>query len=818
MNFPFSPNAVFILLLVTTGAFHLQAQNPGIGSRKAGLDSLPVSLQKEVKAVDTHLLAPFKQVEKVPGDSVLLKGLGGTARGEWNGLLATAKSPFQGLTGGVKLFEGSTPFSVSKLSAEANYSYFQDTSSMGLGLFHSMGGAVGYNISYAVSLENMPFNMSILENNGINTFDYTPFRNFYKFNFDHDQYVQTLRAKAMEKINPAVLMNSALSRVSSIRHGYEQQLQGEIGQLQSEYAKENRSALVLPDHATDLSAKDMGALRNQMLPGTALQQYNKEMASLQQMIRNKDQKTLAADTNYHKTYANVRRYETMEKIYDRITTWQQRYQSNPMVKELLSQSPDNIKAYLSDPQNLGKVLDDQGSIGTIQKLFYNVSRLDMGQNAVQSGELSTQNLVNTGVNTEYKTKAASFGMIYGKNNTPNNWLQAGLTSQVTNQYSSLTGFKMGTGTGSPIDQSVALNFFSMNNPSTLPAQPGGIPSYLPVAPHQDGVITVHSGFQIGALHTISVDLSKSFGSFQKNVGGDSMNAKSVSGGSVFNSSGRSNYAAILEYSGEIRGTDIRLYGKKIGLGYNNPGNALLRAGESQLGVGLARKFMKQRITVKYDGDYRRQVFDPSDNYIYSAISNKWQLGFKLNRNDRFNLTYQRSDYHTEFYAQPASSGTNSRLQLDAAYRFTVSRKKIMNNLTISRQQISLPFTSGNIYSNNILLLTNTSSMMLKKNMISLTLLTNQSNNSSYYFNTSMSSAETNYSYTLAGNFRLSSGLGYYANYGWNRQVGLRQQVSAVINGKLNLDFQVAYKKAVRTIRPELADQLFVSSTIHYTFK
>jgi len=49
----------------------------------------------------------------------------------------------------------------------------------------------------------------------------------------------------------------------------------------------------------------------------------------------------------------------MEKIYLRITDYKQRYESNPLVKQLLSQSgvntPGALKAYLSDPNNLGQV-------------------------------------------------------------------------------------------------------------------------------------------------------------------------------------------------------------------------------------------------------------------------------------------------------------------------------------------------------------------------------------------------------------------------------------------------------------------------------
>lgn len=763
------------------------------------------------------LAAPIKQLA-IPKDSLLMKKAGQAAKAQADSLLGFAKAPLQQLSQGTKLFEGGKLVSVNKLDVEVDYNYFQDTSGMGLGVFHNMQGTVAYTIDYGVSLTGMPFNMSIRENNGINTTNYTPFQNFYKFNFDHKQYLETLRAKLLEKVSPDALMNSALSRVATIRKSYEQQLRGEISHIQNEYSKEYKLPITLPPNATSLSGSDMNALRTQMLQGAALQKYQSEAAHLQDMLRNKDPKTLAADTNYLRSLGEVKKYETLEKIYSKITGWKTKFEENALVKELRGQSsfsPTAMKAYLSDPNNLGKVLDDQASLSMIQKLFYNISRLDLGQNSVQSGELAMQNVVNTGVNTEFKNKSTSLGVIYGKNNSVNNWQQAGLTSQISNEYTNLTGFKLGTGTGSPIDQSISFNFFHFNNAGTSGMQPGST-SYLPMAPHQDGVISLHSGMQLGGAHSITLDVSKSFGSFQQNGAGDS--SKSIPNGSVFNGGGKANYAGILNYTGFLLQTDLNIYIKKVGLGYNNPGNALLRSGESQFGLGLARKFLQQKLTVKYDGDYRRQVFDPAQNYSYSALSNKVQVKYKLSRNDRVGLTYQRSNYHSDFYGQPSTGGTNSRLQLDGSYRFLVGRKKVLNNITISRQEMSIPLTTGGAYSNTSFLITNTSSVMLNKNLLSLTILSNQSDNKTYYFNTSLFSSEANYSYALAGSVRMSSALGYYANAGWNKQIGIRQQLSAAIKSKVNMDLQVGYKKAIQIIQTALANQLFVSAVLHYTFK
>lgn len=719
---------------------------------------------------------------------------------------------------GVKLFEGTKSVTVTKLSAEVDYNYFKDTAGLGLGAFHNMAGTFSYTVDYGVSLGGMPFNMSVREANGIHTMDYTPFKNFYQFNFDHEQYLESLRSKLLQKLGPEAIMNSALSRVNAVRSQYETQLRGEVTKIQSSYTKDFKAPMAVPLDATSLSTNDLASLRNRLIPADALQKYQRNTAIVQNMLQNKDGKTLATDSNYHKALGEVKKYEALENIYSKVTTYKQRFQDNPLVKQLMSQSsftPGALKSYLADPKNLSQVLDDQASMSAIQKLFTTIKTLNLGQNAVQTGDLGLSNVVNNGVNTEFQNKSASIGMIYGKNNNVNNWQQAGLTSSITNEYSNLTGFKVGTGAGSPIDQSFGINFFHFNNSST--ASTNGASAYLPMAPRQDGVISLHTGMLLGGGHNITIDLSKSFGSFQ-NSGGDSAGGKTASSGSLFNNAGKANYAGILSYTGTIAKTDVKLYLKKVGLGYNDPGNALLRSGESQVGFGLARKFLSQRLNFKYDGDYRRQVFDPNTNFVYTALTNKLQTGFKIDRNDRVSLVYQRSDYRSDFYGQSPVTGVNSLLQLNANYRFVIDKKKITNSLTISRQETNIPFTdTTSAYSNTSILVTNTSSFMLGKNLISVTILDNQSSNKTYYFNTSIFSTEASYSYPLSA-FRMSSTVGYYDNSGWNTQLGIRQQLSATIKNKISWDGQFGYRKAIRTIQSQLANQLFVSTSVRYTFK
>ena len=63
--------------------------------------------------------------------------------------------------------------------------------------------------------------------------------------------------------------------------------------------------------------------------------------------------------------------------------------------------------------------------------------------------------------------------------------------------------------------------------------------------------------------------------------------------------------------------------------------------------------------------------------------------------------------------------------------------------------------------------------------------------------------------------QMVSGVGYYVNSGWNRQVGLKEQFSFIASKKINVDIGIDYKKAVKVIRPELANPIFVNTSLSY---
>lgn len=781
---------LFFINFVVAPAYSQEGKVPGVDSLASKTTQ---AVKRELSGIKVHVpvtdtLLPLKELK--------------AQKKELMGLVAEPLAMQQQLASKINLFENSKFIKPGKVNASVEYTYLQDTSGMELGALNSLGSAYSYELSGGVSLFELPVNLSFRGLNGIYTTDHTSLNKLLQFNFDHKKYIQDVQRKVAEKLDPETLTALTMNRINAIKSNYEKNLKSEIAALQSEYAKKYQSAVQLPDGITDLSKGDLSVLRSRLLS---------------------EAKTASAGMKDSIMMGNPEhegKLELLEKVYQKIVSNKEKFENNKLVKQLRSNLPftrDNYKSFLKQPGNLDKLVDEHMNMGVIQRLFMNMTKVDLGQNAVKDGDFGLQNVINSGINTEFKNKKATVGFVHGRNNNINNWMQSGLTSGVTNEYSSMTGIKLGTGTGSAIQQYISINFFDFKDFSQLGE--GGSPlqsAYMAVPQRKDATITFHSDFEVAPKHTIRLDVSRSFGSYTNSLSADSQSNKTNPYNNLIGDAGKSNYAAMIDYKGEIFNSDVNVFVKKVGLGYNNPGNILLRAGETKAGFGVSRKMSKQ-LTLRYGIDYSKREFDPAKLYTNKALNNKLQASYRINRNNRVGLTWQHTAYHSKLFAAGASRGSNSRLQADGSYSVRVAEKKITNNVTVSHLKMNMPVLLNENYKSRSVLVMHTSTMTVNKNPLSLTFLLNRSDSEDYLFNTSLFSTETSYSYPVTNTIRLGSSLGYYDNAGWNKQVGIKQQVSATVKERLNIDVDLTYKKAIDIIRPELANQLFLTAGMHFNF-
>lgn len=799
----FRVSGFVLLLLIISVTINAQVES----SPKSKLDSLvgekipagglKLDLQKEINALSPGI------GKKNPADQI---------KTEANNLAASGLSKVKLLTGGKFFNMENTGFNVS-------YNYSRDTTGLALGGYRSLQGILDYSIYSKVTVANIPFTADIDANQGLYTSGRPPFNDFYAFNFDPDKYRELLRSQVLSRIKPEQVLSTLMNRIDNIRHSYEQKLLNELSAVQQDFKQQTGELFTIPSEITDLSKADFTSLRASIFKDLPPEKYAGLLKRLQEIKSTSDTPGLSEERK--KVEAAIGKYETMEKMFGAFKEKKEQFENNKLVKELKSHlpfTPDKFREYLSKPGNLKDVVRQYGSLSGLQNLFLSLTKLDLGQNPVQSGELNMQGILNAGLNTSFESKKARAGFIVGHNSNVNNWLQGGLNSVVSNEYSGLTGFSIGTGTNSRTEQTVSLNLFNfMNTPGMSDPLSQFQTSYLANAPRQDAVITYHSAFKLGSKHEVQIDLSKSFGSYRNQQNEDSSRFTKSAAGGLLDNEGKANYAAMVNYDGEILNTNVQLMVKKIGLGYSNPGNIFLRRGETQFQLALGRKLLKQKMNLRYKVDYRHQQFDPEKRFIANTFSNKLQMNYRFRKNTRIGISYQRSDYRTTSFYQANGNGLSTTLQADGSYRFSLGRKKISSTSTLSLQEMSLPMSTGTDYRNTTILAVHTSSVPVGKNLLLITLMGNQSKNKEYYFNTAFVNGEAAYVYTLNNNIRLSSGAGYYYNKGWNTQLGVKQSITATLIQRLELDINVDYKKAVRTIRPELANQLLIYSSVRYRF-
>ncbi len=805
----------FLLVVISISRAYSQAADTILNKA----DSLVIKGTAATLKNNVKELKKDMGVFKLPSDSAIENKIVSTSISMVTPLADEVKKLYTGAIVKIKLLD-EKGIRAKGFKGEVSYNYFNDTTGTQLGDFKNLNSTAYYDVNAGITVAGMPFDFSFKGNNGFYDFGNPSFSDFYKFNFDHEKYIESIKSKALEKIKPEAISSLVLNRISNIREKYEKKLENEIAGIKKDLQDEYSSEIKLPADVTNLSVTDLATLKSKIITSEEIENYKQSSDHLQELIKSKSAASLAGDSVFTKMTSNVKKYEALEKVYTKILKAKGEFENNKVIKKLkenLPSSPADFKSYLNDRGNLKKVLKDQASLSSIQRLFLNITRLDIGQSAMQSGDFSLQNLMNKGVNAEFQDDKRSVGFVYGSNkNTVNNWLQGGVTSATSNEFSSVTGFKFGSGYANNIQQSVSVNFFDFKTEPTVEAN-GPQANYLALPRRKDAVISYNAGFTIAGIHKFNIDLSKSFGAFTDNTNVDSSINKTNPFSSLFTNTGKANFAAAFDYDGELLNTEVNVSIKKVGMGYNNPGNYLLRKGETQLGLGLSKRIFQEKLSVKIRLDYRKQNFDPAKNYSYRSLSNKIQLGYKISRSSKIGITYQASSYLSEFSGKNNAYGGTSRFQCDGSYKIFVAGKKIINNTVINYQRFNFPSLSGVNYTAGSFMFTHTASVLLNTNLLSFTVMANSSDNSSYYFNTSMLNLESNYAYPLPGNIKMSSSAGYYVNDGWNRQLGIKQQLGVELFKNMSIDIEAGYRKAIQVTKPELANQLFFNSAMHYNF-
>ncbi len=74
-------------------------------------------------------------------------------------------------------------------------------------------------------------------------------------------------------------------------------------------------------------------------------------------------------------------------------------------------------------------------------------------------------------------------------------------------------------------------------------------------------LSFHSDFEVAPKHKVKLDVSRSFSSYTNNMAPDSRAYKTNAYNNLIGDDGKSNYAAMVDYNGEILNNDVSVFVK-----------------------------------------------------------------------------------------------------------------------------------------------------------------------------------------------------------------------------------------------------------------
>lgn len=752
-----------------------------------------------------HFFGKAQTVKLINGDSI--KQIPGQ-------LVKDLKVPLQNM--GLPSL-GSSKFHVDSAILEATISYLGDTSMYYLNSPFSYA----YSASVRVEFSQLPFDVGFRGLNSQYAFNGLGPQSFPKVNFNPQEYRKIVERTLTKHVQPDQLMAATQTRVNEIRQIYEKKLRQDLVQMQHDFAKTYEQKLEFPEAALKLEGGDISSLNSLIANGTqraAYLQNQKLFGELMGMTNRSPQK----DSLLNESIIAIKKYEAVQNMLTKVQAARRNYETNEWVMQLKKNLPmakDGYARYLSNPGNLVDAAKENLSLNGIQRLFLNVTNLDLGTNPLQGDQYDFKDLLNSGINAGMGSNKVGVGMIYGSG-TANafNPLQAGLTNLTTNAYSQMAGVKLTSGWKAPLHQQISFNVYNFKNQAE--EMLGGLnptgATAMATPVRQDGVISYHTDFSIKAIHNIKIDLSKSFGEYSNQFGADTIASRKSAAGELFSNSGVGNYAMAFGYQTFLFKTSLDAFVQHAGLGYNNPGNIWVRKGEWKTGLGFSRKFLREKLGFKYRTSYSKQVFDPANTYSYASFQQNFQTSYRIRRNNQVSVQLRQESYQLNNKAAAMrTAGSNLGFQANYSYTLSFNKTRLFNHFMIGNQKFVMPMIDGSIYTTSNLMLTHNSIVAIGPNTIDLTISTNQSKSKDYFFNTTNYLMESHIGYAIGRLIHGSSGMGYYINNGWNQQLGLQQQIGGQLMKKINYRFDLSIRRATVVVRKELANQFYGTASISY---
>ncbi|MBO9154066.1 hypothetical protein ACFOTA_17740 [Chitinophaga sp. GCM10012297] len=654
-----------------------------------------------------------------------------------------------------------------KFSGAKAETSFGDTTGNGSGWWSNV------NVQDRFSAGSIPVNLQYANVSGYSRVD-TRLEddNLVKFNFDKEAY--------LKKIDAHVKKNYDLKKYFLDDIDFRGQLQSFVSAKMKSFDQlgDSLSGMVKPEQVIYL---DSIQLRN-VLNENALKEPARRMAD-----------------------------SSLDKYMGRLMDLKKELGGGLEIKDMLNSQHtvrNNLGKWINDPASTARMAQDLVPMSGLQRFFMKVKDLNLGNIAANASKGTVSDLFMTGMAGSLLSKNNYLMTAIGKTREIRA-MDAGLDATMNAPAKSLQFVRLGKGDlGNGHSHLSVLNANSRNEPGRAPN--------VRALMQNTFVGAVSKQISLGEYGQIAAELSKSAN--RTGGAGPSADHAAMTKAAVANffddffvtlSTG-------VSYTGSVRewGTTHKVYFNYSGLGYNNPGNPYARRGMIQYGLNLKRSWLKNRAVVQLRTDVKnmeRSAVSGSQwkNYNFS-LDGRYRLSRKLTLSGRL----MQSQMNTVSDKYSDAVFTNRKISFSSSWNGKTGRLPFFNQASLGLQQMHYITAAEPVKS----LFVNTQvshTIPVNGKMIAATIFYNRDlKNAAVYSN--LLNMDAGYHYTLLKILQCGSSLTFLDNKDVVRQIGVRQQASAQLLKRWNVNLSVdARKDLVTSAQNYLYGNFRTELSLHY---
>jgi hypothetical protein len=623
-------------------------------------------------------------------------------------------------------------------------------------------------------------------------------------NFDAEEYKERIKDQLLSNLGKEKIEQILKNKLDEKREEYQAKLRSKVTELITERFSEFPLSNETFQIVTQIEGNDFSSLERMI---------QKDVAAHLSLIKTDSSSLEAFESNDYGFIHKDSVENISKKISSLVRTIRSKYDNDSEVSELKESLPITSKSLdklLKNKNVIKDLLEKTGNISAVKNLFLSTDHLNLGRQPMDEGYFGLNDQMLNGITAKFDLRKINVGFTAGKSSIYQNLFLRDLNNPSINPEFKQMGVTIGTRLLKGVSNSFSFNFFDTERISGVGLQSPGFDQFRNnELPRKNVNIGFETKIDLSQNQFVDVSIAKSLGS----LGAVSQNKSGSSSANL------SDIGFSVDYKGNFQKSTIGLLFRHAGLAFSNSGNISFRAGETLVRFDLRKSVLKNRLRIHSSAYYRLQIFDPFKNNKSINYSGMLGANYKYGRYGNMQVQFERLSFLPEFSQIVVPIGISSRFLFSNSNRINVLGKSIflISNLGVN----SINFPSANVKSNQVknLSILNSFSLPIGFKNISFDLeAIKSSDNNLSYFSTSTLNLSSNYSYSIVKSLTATSGIGYHINYGWNKQVGLRQMLQYSIKNRITSGLNFHLRRSITAEKDFMKNQGYFNVFFSYSIK